>query len=230
MDRQPGAAQNAALSCVRCGGLVAVLAAAARAATGRANGSRAEPSPPLARRVGGSWIGVQGPRSCSWCRARKPDAGFWGKAPNVDATGQAVAAHPTGARLGGVEGAGSRSFVVVPGAKAWPRIQSAQGWERSQEPGRVPRRGVHGGGRPPALVGCSGRAKRRPCQACCATTHRLSTTIFRHGQRIAHSPALPNAGFRVERPERKICESSHSVAQFRVPINSAAQRAARLSR
>jgi hypothetical protein len=56
-----------------------------------------------------------------------------------------------------------------------PRIQSAQGWGRSQEPGRVPRRGVHGERESsPALVGCNGRAKRLPCQACCATTHRLS--------------------------------------------------------
>ena len=35
--------------------------------------------------------------------------------------------------------------------------------------------GCTGARKPPAREGCNGRAKRLPCQACCATTHRLST-------------------------------------------------------
>ena len=118
---------------------------------------------------------MQGPRSCSRCRARKPGAGFRGKAPNVDATGHAVAAHPTGARLvrcreaerlsswcrarkpdAGVSG-GKAPMNADPARHGAARIQSAQGWAGSR--GRnAPRRGCRGakahawgaGGRPHA--------------------------------------------------------------------------------
>ena len=69
---------------------------------------------------------MQGPRSCCQSGAARrgslvsagetADAGFRGKAPNVDATGHAVAAHPTGARLGEVAGTG-------PGSSSWCRAR-----------------------------------------------------------------------------------------------------------
>src|ERR1700722_17648847 len=120
---------------------------------------------------------VQGPRSC---------ARFRGKALNVDATGPTVVAHPTGARLGEIVRTGPGSSSRVSGARLPLMRPSGQEPEcrcngtyrcRASNPRRV------GGDRKNRAGFCvwrdaTGGRTRRPCQACCATTHRLSTRLL----------------------------------------------------
>jgi len=143
------------------------------------------------RPVRPSWIGVQGPCSC---------ARFRGKALNVETTGHAVVAHPTGVRLGKIVRTGPGSSSRVSGARLPLMRVSGQGPEcrcNGTYRCRVSNRRTVGEDRKNRagfFVGwdATGGRMRRPCQACCATTHRLPNYFFSYFFRHLRLSVVPH--------------------------------------